>query len=306
MFELYLEGKSFATIAMILTSEGWLDEYNECNWTRHRIDYTLKNIKYKGCAISQVTVTNDGVTLRNKGLAKQYYMAKTHEPIIEPDVFDKVQELIKKKASECKPKQFRKSLYPFTGLIECGCCHNNYNHKINNTNKPWRSEVWVCRTKNENNVCHCPNSPIKDSVLKDLFVEAYNEFITIKPKNDIEKDLQNDLQDLLEQESELNKLGANHLINMDDYKESKEEIKNDIEKIINKLSAQKISGVKEKDFTPIDEFNEEKVYKFIDKIVINHYQITFRFNNGVEMTKPYTNGKSGNKKGWKTKQLEVK
>ena len=30
--------------------------------------------------------------------------------------------------------------------------------------------------------------------------------------------------------------------------------------------------------------------------------VTFRFFNGVEITKEYTNGKSGNKPGWNSKE----
>ena len=57
-------------------------------------------------------------------------------------------------------------------------------------------------------------------------------------------------------------------------------------------------SIKQSDYVEIKEFDESKVDKFLDKAIIDNYTVTFRFVNGVEITKPYTNGKPGNKKGW--------
>ena len=62
-------------------------------------------------------------------------------------------------------------------------------------------------------------------------------------------------------------------------------------------------GVKKSDYTKIDEFDETKVDKFIDHIVIDDYTVTFYFTNGIAIKKKYTNGPSGNQKGWKNKKL---
>ena len=54
----------------------------------------------------------------------------------------------------------------------------------------------------------------------------------------------------------------------------------------------------------IEEFDEAKLKLFIERIIITEEKrVTFRFFNGVEITKEYTNGKSGNKPGWNLKEV---
>ena len=66
-------------------------------------------------------------------------MENTHEAIITPEQFDRVQELIKERAR--KSKRAKPGDYVFARKIECGCCGGGYSHKFNNTNKPWRNEM---------------------------------------------------------------------------------------------------------------------------------------------------------------------
>ena len=46
----------------------------------------------------------------------------------------------------------------------------------------------------------------------------------------------------------------------------------------------------------------EKVEKFITKVIVRRWTVTFVFYNGVEITRAYTNGPSGNQAGWKQKK----
>lgn len=54
--------------------------------------------------------------------------------------------------------------------------------------------------------------------------------------------------------------------------------------------------------TIITEFDPEKVEKFITKVIVRRWTVTFVFYNGVEITRAYTNGPSGNQVGWKQKR----
>ena len=47
-----------------------------------------------------------------------------------------------------------------------------------------------------------------------------------------------------------------------------------------------------------------EVEKFIDKVIIHKCVVTFIFINGVSISRPYTNGKSGNKIGWLDRKKE--
>lgn len=58
------------------------------------------------------------------------------------------------------------------------------------------------------------------------------------------------------------------------------------------------------DFTQITEYDDDKVEKFVERVTINNNVVTFTFINGAEISREYTNGPSGNQKGWRDKQRE--
>ena len=72
--------------------------------------------------------------------------------------------------------------------------------------------------------------------------------------------------------------------------------------MISKIIEQKGKSVRESDFEIIEEFDPEKVEKFITKVIVNKGTVTFVFYNGVEMTAEYSNGTPGNKPGWNKKE----
>ena len=64
---------------------------------------------------------------------------------------------------------------------------------------------------------NCYGTRIKDAVLKEKFVECYNEFIALKGEGDTLAELNQQLAWLLEQERELNALKVNRMIEIADY-----------------------------------------------------------------------------------------
>ena len=52
----------------------------------------------------------------------------------------------------------------------------------------------------------------------------------------------------------------------------------------------------------LKEFDEEKMKKFITKVVVTRWLVTFVFYNGVRISRTYTNGQAGNKPGWNKKE----
>lgn len=303
IFELYLQGFGFAPISLMLEKEGYKNINGGTKWSRGTISYILKNEKYKGCSLTQKVVVINGVAKLNKGLEKKYYMENTHEAIIEPDEFDKVQEIIKLRASATLIGREKVAPYPFTGKMICGCCGGKFNHKFNNTNKPWRNEVWTCGNQNNYGKAVCTNSRIKDDVLKEKFVEAYNEFIETKPENEIVIEIKERIKQLIIEENELNALRVNHLIEVNDYNKEVEKVRNEIKEETLELNKHLMRGVTKSDYVKIEEFEEIKVDKFIENVIIDNFTVTFCFANGIRITKKYNNGPSGNQKGWKNKQL---
>ena len=66
-------------------------------WSHHRVYYLLKNEAYKGDIITHKTYIKDylsGKVVINHGEHEQFYIEEHHEPIVKPEVFDRVNRLI--------------------------------------------------------------------------------------------------------------------------------------------------------------------------------------------------------------------
>ena len=74
----------------------------------------------------------------------QYYVEHSHEPIITPEEFDKVQtELARRKRIS---RQYSgKSI--FSSRIVCGDCGSYFGSKIWNSTSKYRRVIWQCNSK---------------------------------------------------------------------------------------------------------------------------------------------------------------
>ena len=114
--------------------------------------------------------------------------------------------------------------------------------------------------------------------------------------------LQSVAAELRKEESDLAELLMQRLIPESAFRTEQRRIKAQIAELTAKINEQRGKTVRESDFTIITEFDPEKVEKFITKVIVRKWTVTFVFYNGVEITKPYTNGPSGNQVGWKHKK----
>lgn len=298
IFELYLYEKlSPRRIGEMLEKEGRKNKYGKAQWVRGTIEYILRNEKYKGCSLSQKTITTFRATRINKDELPKFYVENSHEAIISPEVFDKVQEELKSRESTRPQGQVRQQ-YAFTHKVVCGVCNHGYAHKLGNSGKRWQTEIWVCANQNLYGKSVCDNHRIKDSVLKEKFVECYNEFILQNRVSDETVAIRKALSELIDAERELKAMQVNRLISPDAYREEYALLRKDIDSLSAKLADRTIRGITKSDYATIEEFDEEKVKMFIDKVTITHSVVTFLFINGAKISREYSNGKSGNKVGW--------
>lgn len=301
IFKLYLNGMGIAGIVKKLTEFGRCNIHGNLIWSEGSIRYILSNEKYMGCALVQKTVTSFGKCIRNKNDAPQYFIEDTHEPIISKEDFNRVQELLYDRTA--KPLIGKeKPTYPFSGKIACGNCGKTYVHKINNVGKAWETPIWICRTKAHAGMAKCANTSIKDSVLKEKFVECYNEFVTKRHEGIAEQNLKDRLSQLLSQEQELNALKVNRLIELSEYRVEMDKIKQEIQTQKNEIAKMQTRKIAKFEYTQITEFDESKVEKFIDKVTIYPGVVTFTFINGASLSRPYSNGQPGNQTGWQDKK----
>ena len=302
IYDMYIGGMGCTTIARILNEEGsrtWCG--NE--WKPTRLLELMANEKYMGDSMMGKSVVVDGVQMDNMDgqHGKRYYMEDTHEGIVSKETWYKAQAIREQRRND-KVAGSKKPVYPFTSMIECGCCGRHYQHKVNNSGKKWRNDIWACATQLRKGVAVCDCTRLKDSVLREQFIAAYNQFVTERPQGNSIEALQSVVAELRKEESDLAELLMQRLIPESAFRTEQRRIKAQIAELTAKINEQRGKIVRESDFTIITEFDPEKVEKFITKVIVRKWTVTFVFYNGIEITKAYTNGPSGNQVGWKQKK----
>lgn len=169
IYDLFLSGKTINEIAAILTSMGVLTPSGKKKWSVSTVRSILSNEKYKGEALLQKTFTVDYLTKevrKNNGEVPSVRVRNSHEPIIEPEVFDRVQEIL---AESTKRRAKVRTRHPFAGKLACGDCGSFYGHKV------WRLRstgehynVWYCNHKYDGDKT-CDSPRLRDEEIKAAF-----------------------------------------------------------------------------------------------------------------------------------------
>lgn len=130
----------------------------------------------------QKTVTTDFLEKKrqiNNGLAPQYYVEGSHEPIIPKHIFMRVQEELVRRANLRSGKDGRKkrvysSKYALSSICTCEKCRDVY-RRIAWNNRGKKSTVWRCCTRVEHGpgVCDAPTIPEED--LQAAVMKAIND-----------------------------------------------------------------------------------------------------------------------------------
>lgn len=125
------------------------------DWDDTAVFRVLHNVSYKGDAILQKTYTDSRRKRhKNEGQVDQWYIAENHQPIVPPEQWDKVQEILQKRSEHLqkparpktdKPRSSRNT-YPLSNMMYCPHCGAKLIHNWSNKG---RQEYWVCRTNNK-------------------------------------------------------------------------------------------------------------------------------------------------------------
>ena len=143
IYALTLQGYSSRAIARKLEDAEIPAPGGGESWHAGTIVYICSNEKYKGDALLQKTFTADFLTKtqkKNNGELPQYYVKSGHPAIIDPDLFDHLQEVLMERSEN--PSKFS-GMDPYSDRFICGNCHDHYGLR------PWHTvdHVWVCRTR---------------------------------------------------------------------------------------------------------------------------------------------------------------
>ena len=302
IFDMYTAGAGGEVIAKALNDAGYRTSRG-AEWRSQSVYLILENEKFMGDTIMGKSVWIDGVKHDNSdgSLGSRYYMEGTHEGIVSKEVWEQAQQLRQQRKNR-KLAGVSRPVYPFTGIIECANCGAHYQHKINNSGKKWRNPIWACNRSLRYGVKACSATRIKDEILREKFVEAYNEFVTTRPQGDTVAELQILVTQLQQNERELAGLAMQHLITEAAFRKEQQAIKAQIAALMEKINDQNEKHVRESDFEIITEFDATKVEKFITKVIMSRNVVTFVFYNGAKISKAYSNGQPGNKPGWNKKE----
>jgi hypothetical protein len=155
IFEEYLAGNGFLLIANKLNEMG-IKTLKDCEWNANDVHRILSNEKYAGNMLLQKSYRENHITKKkiiNNGALPQFYVEESHPAIINSEMFESVEKMLKSRRKKFTPSKPTTSKYPFSGIIQCACCGKNYRRKTTVT-----GVVWVCATYNTKGKRFCPTA----------------------------------------------------------------------------------------------------------------------------------------------------
>ncbi len=180
IYRLFLEGKTPGGIAKHLMSHGISSPAGKERWQSGTVYSILTNEKYTGDALLQKKYTVDFLTKKqkiNEGEVPQYYVENSHPAIISHEVFDMVQQEIKRR-KESPTRHSGVGL--FGSRIICGDCGSAYGAKVWHSNDKYRKVIYQCNHKFQGKKCSTPK--LEEEEIKAMFVKVLNQIIQCRDK----------------------------------------------------------------------------------------------------------------------------
>lgn len=185
IFNLYVSKYGAKTIAKILNEEN-IPTYYGKKWSQATISDMIENEKYMGDLCGQKFYVTNPLThrrVKNYGEKEKYYAINHHEAIISRELWEKAQEVKKKRTisnstghnSNCSMR------YPFSSKICCGFCGTNFTRKAANKRADGSyTKYWACYQKQSDSKSCKDSVWIREETLEQIFVELYNSIVKNK------------------------------------------------------------------------------------------------------------------------------
>ncbi len=263
IFHKYLiEGKGAHLIAKELQEEGIKTKRGGNKWTNASVYKILKNEKYCGDLIQQKTYTPDFLSHSkkyNKGEREFVKIENHHEPIIDKETFNKVQEeMARRKEKSNVDGSKHSNRYALSGKLKCASCGCIYVKGDNRKRSDGTiRKSWICAEKHkygkkhinsQNDYIGCDN----DNVNNDIVLNSFNQLmkkITTEDKQEIVNSTIKVISSIIKKSASLNTdeericqrkeklesqikkaitLCINEVITEDELKEQKEQLENEL------------------------------------------------------------------------------
>ena len=312
IYRLFLEGKTASAIAQYLTNKDIPTPTGRKKWYSTTIQSILTNEKYKGDALLQKGYTVDFLTKKkkkNEGEVPQYYVKNSHQAIISAEIYDMVQEELRRRSSSGTNHSCAN---PFSGKIMCGECGNCFGSKVWHSNDKYRRVIWQCNKKFKNKEkCRTPH--LTEKQIKQAFIKEFNKLID--NKDEVIRDCENTVLSLANTEKldgKISKLqeeidvviglmrrliyeNSRKAINQDEYNKKYNSYTEKYEKLRDELSnyeekKQELNARRDKIKVfihnlgnlneLISEFDEKLWYVVVDNAIVHaNGKIEFKFKN---------------------------
>ena len=177
IFRSYLAGKNMEEISEDLNAqETQFVRKKATRWYRTSIRYILSNEKYIGDSLLQKTYTPNElplVNVRNNGQLSKFYVKDSHPAIIPVDIFNAVQDLIKKRASYHTVPSVSGG-FPLSRIMKCGLCGSTFHRHLKNGTARWYCYQHV------KDKSRCPMEIITEKEVYQVFLKIYNKLLDNK------------------------------------------------------------------------------------------------------------------------------
>ena len=191
MFKMYLQGYGMVKICHYLNEHGYRTRYGN-KFYHPNVLKILSNYIYTGDVILQRTYKPYGEKkcVVNKGEKTRYFIEDAHEPIIDKETFNKVQEQLEKRKRNIS--SIKQEHHPFDKMLVCSICGHHYSWHKNH--KP----CYVCCTSHTYGQKACASKGLQEDALRrvtskvlgikefdeSLMRERINE-IVVQPNGDV-------------------------------------------------------------------------------------------------------------------------
>lgn len=234
IYDLFLDGLSFTRIKNALESQNLLTATGKKIWSESNIKSILKNEKYVGDALLQKTFTVDCISKKvqkNNGERPMYLVTNHHDPIIDRDTFNRVQQELARRTSKRKisdktiTEQGKySSKYALSELLICGHCGTPY-RRCTWTSCGRKQIVWRCISRLEHGKKYCTDSPtIHEEPLQRAILSEVNGYLGCR--DEIAKILKANIGSVLECQ------GQQKIINLENRLKELAKARNDIISLI--------------------------------------------------------------------------
>ena len=187
----FLDGDSLHTIADKLAQRHILSPKGKETWSTATLRSLLTNEKYKGDALLQKTYRPSLFSdraVQNDGDLPKYYVEGVLPRILEPEMFDHIQEELAKRSAKRPTSEKAKTpfgrysgKYALSTLVVCGKCGALY-RRVTWYRKGERKIVWRCGARLDNKA-DCTQSPtLEEPALQAAVMEAISQQYLHKDK----------------------------------------------------------------------------------------------------------------------------